>query len=61
MQALIQAKDKLGVKLGAVEVYQNTLEEIALHADQLMVHDNIEKSSPSVVSRIFGKMRKPFN
>ncbi len=61
MQALIQAKEKLGVRLGAVEVYQNTLEEIALHADQLMVHENIEKSSPSVVSRIFGKMRKPFN
>lgn len=37
MQAFIQAKDRLGVKLGAVEVYQNILEEIALHADQLMV------------------------
>lgn len=61
MQALIQAKDRLGVKLGAVEIYQNTLEEIALHADQLMANDLVKKSSPSVVSRIFGKIRTPFN
>lgn len=61
MQALIQAKDRLGVRLGAVEIYQHTLEEIARHADQLMAHDKIKEPSPSVVSRIFGKIRAPFN
>lgn len=61
MQALIQAKDRLGVRLGAVEIYQNTLEEIALHADQLMVHDKIKKPSSSIMSKIFGKIRAPLN
>ena len=59
MQALIQAKDRLGVRLGAVEIYQHTLEEIALHADQLMVQDKVKKTSASVISRIFGKIRAP--
>lgn len=61
MQALIQAKDKLGVRLGAVEIYQHTLEEIAVHADQLMEQEKVKKTSTSVMSRIFGKIRAPLN